>query len=166
MMQVGGTDAGGFRDGVDFRLRAPMSADMGDGAPHDVVIGRRGGEVGKAVGQNRILGRVFQGHGHAGYLGRPATTGHPISGYSNVVRIGPHLASLSALPSSAAKLAFSSGLRKLAMVNCLPRETSNSRSMPKSSCATLSSLTQSGLSTHSRARPRWLTLRTVSREQV
>ena len=57
-MQIGGADAGGFGDGVDLGLRAPMAADMGDGAAHDVVVGRRGGErgeVGEAVGQGRVL---------------------------------------------------------------------------------------------------------------
>ncbi len=57
-MQIGGADAGGVGDGVDLGLRAPIAADMGDGAPHDVVIRRRRGqrgEVGEAVGQGRRL---------------------------------------------------------------------------------------------------------------
>jgi hypothetical protein len=41
MMQIGRGNAGGFGDGLDLGLRAPMAADMGDGAAHDIVIGRR-----------------------------------------------------------------------------------------------------------------------------
>ena len=41
-MQFGRRDAGGIGDGFDFGLRAPIAADMGDGAAHDVVIGGRG----------------------------------------------------------------------------------------------------------------------------
>ena len=52
-MQVGGGDAGGFGDDVDFRLRAPVAADMRDGAAHHVIIGgggRQRREVGEAGG--------------------------------------------------------------------------------------------------------------------
>ena len=37
-MQFGRRDLGGFGDGLDIRLVAPIAADMGDGAAHDVVI--------------------------------------------------------------------------------------------------------------------------------
>ena len=53
-MQLGRRDAGGFRDGVDLRLGAPVLGDVGDGAAHDVVVGRCIGErrkVGNAVGR-------------------------------------------------------------------------------------------------------------------
>ena len=53
-MQFGRRDAGGFGDLFDLRLVAPMAADVGDGAAHDVVVG--GGrverlEVGNAIGR-------------------------------------------------------------------------------------------------------------------
>jgi endonuclease III len=67
-------------------------------------------------------------------------THHPISGYSNTVLVGPRRASFSAFPSSLAKSAFSSGLRKLAIDSFFPRDIKNSRSIPKSSISTLSSL--------------------------
>ena len=54
VMQVGGGDACGFRDLIDFRLRAPVSADMRDGAAHDIVVGGGGGkrlEVRQPVGR-------------------------------------------------------------------------------------------------------------------
>ena len=79
-MQIGGVDAGGVGDGLDLRLRAPIAADMGDGAAHDVVIRRRGrqrGEFGEAIGQG-----CFHGHAHDRYLGRRKATSHPISGSS------------------------------------------------------------------------------------
>ncbi len=41
-MQVGRSYAGRIRDDVDFRLGAPVSANMGDCAPDDVVVRRRG----------------------------------------------------------------------------------------------------------------------------
>ena len=37
-MQFGGRDAGGFGNGVDLGLVAPMPGDMGDGAAHDVIV--------------------------------------------------------------------------------------------------------------------------------
>ncbi len=43
-MQFGRRDAGGFRNGFDLGLLAPMAADMADGAAHHVVIGGRRGE--------------------------------------------------------------------------------------------------------------------------
>ena len=54
MMQLGGADAGGLRDGLDLRLGAPVLGEERDGAAHDVVVGggaaeRR--EVGNAVGR-------------------------------------------------------------------------------------------------------------------
>ena len=55
MMQIGRRDAGGIGDDVDFGLRAPVAADMGDGAADDVVVGRRGRErreLGEAIGQS------------------------------------------------------------------------------------------------------------------
>src|SRR5450631_3275931 len=79
MMQIGGGNARGFRDGADRGLRAPMAADMGDGAAHDVVIGRRGGERGgarKAVGKSGL----FHGHVHSSYLVRLKAPSHPIPG--------------------------------------------------------------------------------------
>ncbi len=39
MMQFRRRDAGGFGDGFDLGLLAPMAADMADGAAHHVVIG-------------------------------------------------------------------------------------------------------------------------------
>ena len=53
-MQLGRGDAGGFGDGVDFGLLAPMLADMADGAAHHVIVGGRfvqHGEVGDTVGR-------------------------------------------------------------------------------------------------------------------
>ena len=53
-MQLGRRDAGGFGDLLDLRLLAPVAADMGDGAAHDVVVGGGGverREVGNAVGR-------------------------------------------------------------------------------------------------------------------
>ncbi len=53
MMQVGGADACGRRDIGDVGLRAPVAADMGDGAAHDVIVRGRVGErreVGDAIG--------------------------------------------------------------------------------------------------------------------
>ena len=44
VMQFGRRDAGGFGDGFDLGLLAPMAADMADGAAHDVVIGGRRGQ--------------------------------------------------------------------------------------------------------------------------
>ena len=44
-MQFGRRDAGGFRDGLDLGLLAPMAADMADGAAHHVVIGGGLGEM-------------------------------------------------------------------------------------------------------------------------
>ena len=43
-MQLGRGDAGRVRDGVDIGLLAPMLGNVGDGAPHDVVVGSRNGE--------------------------------------------------------------------------------------------------------------------------
>ena len=79
MMQVGRRDAGGVGDRLDLGLRAPIAADMGDGAAHHVVIGRRGGQRGEAW---EVLGdsRFCQGHGHDQYLGRGGGRNHPISG--------------------------------------------------------------------------------------
>ena len=39
MMQFGGRYARGFGDLFDLRLRAPVFADVGDGAADDVVVG-------------------------------------------------------------------------------------------------------------------------------
>ena len=53
MVQLGRRDAGGFGDGVDFGLLAPVLADVADGAAHHVVIGGGGierREVGNAIG--------------------------------------------------------------------------------------------------------------------
>ena len=75
-MQIGGGDAGGVGDGVDLGLRAPVAADMRDGAAHDVVIGRRcrqRREAGETVGD----GRFGKGHGHDQYLGRGGGTQPP-----------------------------------------------------------------------------------------
>ena len=38
-MQLGRRHAGGFGDGLDFGLLAPMAADMADGAAHHLIIG-------------------------------------------------------------------------------------------------------------------------------
>src|SRR5512147_1770513 len=165
VMQVGCGYAGGVRDDIDFGLGAPVSADMRNGAAHDVVIccrRRERREFGEAVGH----GVSCQVHIHDRYLGLSGRLHHPISGYSNTVLVGPRRASTSAFPSSFAKPAFSSGPRNVAIANFLPRDTRKSRSMPNSSSSTLSSWTQSGFRTHSRARPRWLTLRTLSMEGV
>ena len=86
--------------------------------------------------------------------------------YSTTVRVGPRLASPSALDSARAKLAFSSGPRQEAIDSRRPRETRNNRSMPNSSCTMRSSRTHTGLSVHSRTRPCGLTLRRVSSEDV
>ena len=43
-MQFGRRDAGGFGDGLDLGLLAPVAADMADGLAHHVVVGGRGGE--------------------------------------------------------------------------------------------------------------------------
>ena len=53
VVQFGWRDAGGFRDGFDLGLLAPMAADVADGAADDLVIG--GGRVewrrvGNAIG--------------------------------------------------------------------------------------------------------------------
>ncbi len=53
MMQLGGADAGGFRDVGDLGLGAPIAADMRDGAPHHVIVGGGVGEpggIGNAIG--------------------------------------------------------------------------------------------------------------------
>ena len=53
MMQFGRRDAGRLRDSFDFRLLAPMAADVADGLAHYVIIGGGGGErhrVGDAIG--------------------------------------------------------------------------------------------------------------------
>ena len=42
VMQFGRRDAGGFGDLLDLRLLAPVAADVGDGAAHDVVVGGGG----------------------------------------------------------------------------------------------------------------------------
>src|SRR5262249_54513673 len=165
MMQVGCGNAGRIRDDVDFGLGTPVSTDMGDGAAHDIVIRRRRRKrckLAEAVGH----GVSCQVHVHDRYLGLFRHPNHPISGYSNTVLVGPRRASMSAFPSSFAKPAFSSGPRNVAIASFLPRDTRKSRSMPNSSNSTLSSRTQSGLRTHSRARPRWLTLRTLSADGV
>ena len=44
MVQFGRRHAGGFGDGLDLGLLAPMAADMADGAAHHVVIGGGCGE--------------------------------------------------------------------------------------------------------------------------
>ena len=49
MMQFGRRDAGGFRDLVDLGLRAPVAADMRDGATDDVVVGGGVGERARSV---------------------------------------------------------------------------------------------------------------------
>ena len=59
-----------------------------------------------------------------------------------------------ALVSACAKLAFSAGLKKPAIVSRRPRETRKSRSMPNSACTMRSSRTQSGFSVHCRTLPR------------
>src|SRR5215510_5590459 len=165
VMQVCCGYAGGVSNDVYFRLGTPVSADMRDGAAYDVVVRcrrRKWREFGKAVGH----GVSCQIHVHDRYLELSKHPDHPISDYSNTVLVGPRRASISAFPSSFAKPAFSSGPRNVAIASFLPRDTRKSRSMPNSSSSTLSSWTQSGLSTHSRARPRWLTLRTLSVEGV
>ena len=43
-MQFGRRDARRLGDGLDFRLLAPMAADMADGAAHHVVIGGGSGQ--------------------------------------------------------------------------------------------------------------------------
>src|SRR5262245_36800985 len=164
-MQVGCGYPGCVRDDVDFRLGAPVAADMCDGAAHDVVIRgrcRKRGEFGEAVGHDVSC----QAHVHDRYLRLFRRPDHPVSGYSNTVLVGPRRASISAFPSSFAKPAFSSGPRHVAIASFLPRDTRKSLSIPNSSSSTLSSWTQSGLRCHSRARPRWLTLRTLSVEDV
>ena len=53
MVQLGWCDAGGFGDGVDLGLLAPVLADVADGAAHHVVIGGGGieqREIGNAIG--------------------------------------------------------------------------------------------------------------------
>ena len=58
MMQFGRGYAGGVRDDLDFGLRAPVSANMRDGAAHDVVVrGRRRKrrEFGETVGHGVFL---------------------------------------------------------------------------------------------------------------
>ena len=83
MMQLGRRDAGGVGDGVDLGLRAPVAADMGDGAAHDVVIGRGGRQlrqVRMAAGKRQVGAvMVSCGHAHDRYLGRAAGANHPIS---------------------------------------------------------------------------------------
>ena len=70
MMQIGGGDAGGVGDGFDLGLRAPIAADMGDGAAHDVIIGRRG----RRAGRGRESGRTRSGFdGHVMQLFRAAS---------------------------------------------------------------------------------------------
>ena len=43
-MQFGRRDAGGFGDGFDLGLLAPVAADMADGLAHDVIIGGGAGK--------------------------------------------------------------------------------------------------------------------------
>ena len=62
-MQVGGGHAGRVGDLLDFGLRAPIAADVGDGAAHDVVVRRRGRKRRDHM-QTAAIGRGFKGHGH------------------------------------------------------------------------------------------------------
>ena len=54
MVQIGCGYSGRICNHIDLRLRLPVSANVSDGAAHDIVVGRRGrewGEFGEAFGQ-------------------------------------------------------------------------------------------------------------------
>src|SRR5262249_53417857 len=149
MVQLGGGNPGCFRDGVDFRLRLPIAADVGDGAAHDVVIAGGAGERGKI---GNAIRREHDGLHHLlPYLGREAFPAHPISAcriWGTRARVGPRLAAPGALESGSANLSSSGGPRKPAIAGRRPCETRNNRSMPNSACPRRSSRTHSGLSVH------------------
>ena len=77
VVQLGRRDAGGFGDLFDLRLRAPVAADVSDGAAHDVVIGGGGGQ---RHGIGYSFGREHGGLHHVAlHLGRQGRQAHPIS---------------------------------------------------------------------------------------
>src|SRR5262249_18439524 len=164
--QVGRRHAGRLGDFLDLRLAPPVAADMRDGAPHDAVVGGgsgKRGEVGNAIGrQHGFLPERAQGcHVHALQLGSGGLTSRPISAYKEL-RIGPRLAAPRAAASAVAKSSLSAGLSALPTASLRPRLTRNRRSTPYSGWISWSSLVQTGLSVHSLAIPRALTLRSVS----
>src|SRR4029078_11078774 len=105
MMQVGRGNVRCARNDIDFGLGAPVSADMGDGATHDVVVR---GRCRKRCDATEALCSCVSSHVHVHerYLGLSKRSDPPISGYLNTVLVGPRRASISALPRSFAKQAF------------------------------------------------------------
>ena len=79
MMQIGGADAGGFRDGVDLGLRAPVARGYGRWRGARCRSRPPRWRAGRGRESGRARARLLPGHGHAGYLGRRGAPSHPIS---------------------------------------------------------------------------------------
>src|SRR5258708_30948558 len=122
MMQLIRCHGRRIRHRLDGRLRAPMLRDEGDGAPHRIIVAQRG-VLGSRFGEAVLIhGEVHHGLGcRLGARSKPPDSRSAV--HEIGLWVGPRLAACSAAVKALAKLAFSSGPRKLPIAKWRPLET-------------------------------------------
>src|ERR1700744_4517026 len=120
MMQLVRRYARGVRHRFDRRLRPPAFRNEGNRPAHRVIVAQRG-ILGAGLGEAMVI--YGKGH-HTHDVGLGGPRDHPIPDwiYEIGLWVEPRLAALSAAIKALAKLAFSSGFKKLAMDTRRPLE--------------------------------------------